>query len=177
MTGPTGRPKTRPDSVARPPRASDRVGRLSRYPPPYLAITRFGTWAAALTAAGLEPGNTPHATPEAIAQALRAYHSRHGRSATMGEWDRQRMSPATSTIARRCGGWHAALALAGLPAADRPAHRISDDELLDALRDHHRRRGEIPNADTWRWQGHHPAAKTIMRRFGSWAAAVERARL
>jgi hypothetical protein len=102
------------DHYGRPPRSTDRVGPLAHYPSPALAVTRFGSWSAALRRAGLEPGNPPPVTKRQIATALREFSDRHGRSPTSSEWQHARLTPATNTITRHCGSWHAALALAGL---------------------------------------------------------------
>ena len=96
-------------------------------------VTRFGSWRQALIAAGLEPGNPPAATKEAIIDALRSYHANHGQSPTTSAWRAERQFPVSVTIIRHCGSWRAALELAGLPPPDRTQRGPSDDEILEAL--------------------------------------------
>ena len=97
----------------------DRVGFGGEYPSPALVVTRFGSWRQALIAAGLEPGNPPPATKEAIIDALRSFHASHGQSPTTSAWRAERQFPVSETIIRHCGSWRAALELAGLPPPDR----------------------------------------------------------
>lgn len=106
----------------RPPRKEDRVGSLSRYPSPTLVRSRFGSWSAALRKAGLAPGGVELLTDERVVRALVTYHREHGRSPTSTAWRKARLRPTAAAIARHCGSWADALALAGLKPAARVAH-------------------------------------------------------
>jgi Homing endonuclease associated repeat len=159
----------------RPPRSMDRVGFGGEYPSPALVVTRFGSWRQALIAAGLEPGNPPAVTKEAIIDALRSYHANHGQSPTTTAWRAERQFPVSETIIRHCGSWRAALELAGLPPPDRTPRGPSDDEILDALRAYRRERGAPPTIREWNEQHRRPGFKLIRGRFGSWTAALARA--
>ena len=161
----------------RPPRASDRVGLLERYPSPALAITRFGSWSAALAAAGLQPGNPPPLNHRRIIDALRAYHDQHARSPSSSTWRDHRLSPSAKAIIRHCGSWAAALELAGLPACVRARQAPSDEEILKRLRAYAREFGVAPSSTAWRRQQRAPGTTLIGRRFGSWPAALQRAGL
>jgi hypothetical protein len=99
----------------RAPRSADRIGPLSHYPSPALVISRFGTWSAALHAAGLQPGGSVPLTKDQIVSALRAYHHQHHRSPTTTAWKATRLKPTVKTISHHCGSWANALALANLP--------------------------------------------------------------
>ena len=61
-----------------------------------------------------------------------------------------------------------------VPAGDR---RLSEDEVLDALRRFSADYGIAPTAGTWTATGLIPSEKTIRRRFGSFAVAMRRAGL
>jgi hypothetical protein len=77
-------------------------------------ISRFGTWSAALHAAGLAPGGSVPVTNDQIVCALRAYHHEHHRSPTTTAWKAAPLKPTVKTISRHCGSWANALALASL---------------------------------------------------------------
>ena len=110
----------------------DRVGLGGEYPSPSFVVTRFGSWRRALIAAGLEPGNPPPATKEAMVDALRFFNAAHGHSPTTSAWRAERQFPVSETIIRHCGSWRAALALAGLPPPDPTPRGPSDREILEA---------------------------------------------
>jgi hypothetical protein len=159
----------------RPPRAIDRMGSREQYPSPSLIITRFGSWSRALRAAGLQPGNPPPTTPEQIVDVLRAYHETHGGSPSSSAWKAAGGRPAAETIIRHCGSWRAALQLAGLPAAKLAPRGATDSEILEALRAYAQEAGTAPTIRAWAAQRRRPGVKLIRSRFGSWAAALERA--
>jgi DNA-binding CsgD family transcriptional regulator len=161
----------------RPPRARDRVGSLGRYPSPALAVSRFGSWSAALVAAGLQPGNPPPLHDAAISDALRAYQDHHGASPSSSTWHQRRLSPSAEAIIRRCGSWAAALELAGLPACVPARQAPGDAEILERLRAYAREFGVAPSSTAWRRQQRTPGTTVIARRFGSWPAALQRAGL
>jgi hypothetical protein len=159
----------------RPPRSMDRVGLNGEYPSPALVVTRFGSWRQALIAAGLEPGNPPAVTKEAIIDALRSYHASHGQSPTTTAWRDERQFPVSETIIRHCGSWRAALELAELPPPDPAPRGPSDDEILEALRAYRREWGAPPTIREWNERHRRPGFKLIRGRFGSWTAALARA--
>jgi len=117
----------------RAPRAADRVGLSGLYPSPALVITRFGSWSTALRAAGLEPGNPPPLTHEAIARALRGYHDNHGQSPSTTAWKLARSRPSAEAIIKHCGSWAQALELAGLPAPERRPRGPDTAEIFTLL--------------------------------------------
>jgi hypothetical protein len=159
----------------RAPRSTDRVGLLSRYPSPALAISRFGSWSDALRRAGLEPGNPDPVDDQQVIRALRAYRREHRRSPTTTAWKQQRLRPSAEAIIRHCGSWANALALAGLTAAERAPRGADRREIIDALRAYQRHHGVAPTVTVWRRERRQPGAKAIINRFGSWTAALEHA--
>lgn len=101
----------------------------------------FGSWGAAIEAAGLPPrrpgiasgrfvGRRDDWNRTALLQGLRAWAAEHdGESPTLAEWDASRPSwaPSERTARRMFGGWNKALEAAGLPlrpagVAKRPGH-------------------------------------------------------
>jgi len=159
----------------RPPRSTDRVGRLGRYPSPALVVTRFGSWSRALLTAGLEPGNPPPTSTQRIVEALLDYRKAHGCSPSSTAWKAAGRLPAAETIIRHCGSWSAALKLAGLPAVTPAPRGPSDSEVLAALRSYAREVGATPTVRAWSAQRRRPGVKLIRNRFGSWGAALDHA--
>ena len=76
--------------------------------------------------------------------------------------------PATAVI-RTCGSLRAALAQLGWQAAWTP---VADAEILDALRAYAREHGRPPTCAVWRSEHRRPGASVIIRRHGSWSAAL-----
>lgn len=161
----------------RPPRTTDRVGLLSTYPSPALAISRFGSWSAALTEAGLQPGNPPPASDRDVARALRAYRREYHRSPTTTAWRRAKCRPAAETIIRHCGSWAAALDLAGIDPPEHMARGADREQLISVLQRYAKEHGTSPSLTEWRRLRMTPALKPFYRVFGSWPAALAAAGL
>ncbi|MGD9099390.1 MAG: hypothetical protein PVF45_02840 [Anaerolineae bacterium] len=84
-------------------------------PSPATYHRHFGTWKAALQAAGLTPGRRPPAhTDEQLLQILRDLAAELGRSPTQRELQARDDLPLLSVYCRHFGGWNAALEAAGL---------------------------------------------------------------
>jgi hypothetical protein len=111
-------------------------------------VRRFGSWHAALKAAGLPP-NRPAAPydRERLLEALRQLADRLGRAPTKAEVDRQGVACAV-TYANHFGSWTAALAEIGLqPKGSKLYER---EELLSVLRDLAEELGHPPfQAELW----------------------------
>jgi hypothetical protein len=95
-----------------------------RRPAASTVIKTFGSWNAAVAAAGLEPrrrggqAGTPtgrlHWTDDEMLDALRAYGREHGRAPTSIEWKTAEDShPSAHTIGKRFGSWANAVERAG----------------------------------------------------------------
>jgi hypothetical protein len=87
--------------------------------PVRMAIRHCGSWAAALTMAGMKPPERAQRGPnrDEIIAILRAYQREYGSPPSVTEWRRRRVKPGVKTIYRRFGSWPAALAAAGLHSA------------------------------------------------------------
>jgi HNH endonuclease len=127
--------------------------------------------------------------PQALA-AGRRWYAECGRPAAWWEWEHAEPGrPTSKTISRRWG-WHAFWAeVVGTspeqlyptgdqakPATHRHLLDWSCEEMLEALMAAHRVEGRWPLAREWEAATEeHPARRTYVRRFGSWAAAIEAA--
>ena len=148
-----------------------------RWPPASQVTRRFGSWNAALQAAGFDRPRPAAVSDAQILAALRAYHRDHGVSPMRSDWGRRALSPSSGTIEHRFGSWNLALAAAGLPAR-RVRRDWSDQELLDGLRrfaaDHGR---PLRGSDRVGWLSVYPSPALVVSRFGSLSAGVRAAGL
>jgi hypothetical protein len=74
-----------------------------------------------------------------------------------------------STGAPIFGSHRAALAQLGWTAG---WTSVTDAEILEALRTYKRAHGTLPTCGAWRSQHRRPGASVIIRRYGSWSAAL-----
>jgi hypothetical protein len=121
---------------------------------------RFGSWNAALRAAGLPINKPGFVSNEEMIAALQNFYHKCGRSPTLDEF------PKAGTIEQRFGSWNKALESAGLPPNKK--NQISDQDLLDRLRAFFHRHGHSPTYVEL------PGATTILTRFGGWNNALSR---
>jgi hypothetical protein len=141
------------------------------HPPASTVGNVFGSWSAALRAADLTPALHGTWTEPEVLDGLRAFVRAHGRTPTSGDLRDTRGTPhppATAVI-RTFGSFRAALAQLGWQAAWTP---VADAEILDALRAYARKHGRPPTCTVWRREHRKPGASVIIRRHGSWSAAV-----
>ena len=147
-----------------------------RWPSAQLVRSRFGSWDAALRAAGYRARWRAH-TPDELIAALRREADRLGRPPTQREWATgSPHRPNASSVARTFGSWAAGLRAAGLEPP--PARRWNDGEIVEALREWAARHDRPPLSSDWRHAApDHPSAALARRRFGSWRAALDAAGL
>ncbi len=140
--------------------------------PPAGTVKRvFGSWSAGLRAAGLEPALHGPWTEAEVLDGLRAFARDHGRPPNSRDLSDTRGTPyppATAVI-RTIGSLRAALVRLGHDAAWSP---VSDEQLLDALRAYAREHDCAPTVAVWRREHRRPGASVIIRRHGSWSAAL-----
>jgi hypothetical protein len=97
---------------------SRRWGReFPRWPSEVTVRTLFGSWRAAVIAAGFRPRRRRWSA-EAIVAALRDFEAAHGRPAAYADLDGHEELPAPATVRAHLGSWRAAVAAA---AASAPA--------------------------------------------------------
>jgi hypothetical protein len=139
-------------------------------------VKRFGSWTAALRAAGLpvDPRSVGY-DRETLLEMLRGLVAELGRTPVCRELPQLGL-PCDATFAKHFGSWAAALAEIGLePKVGNT--RYERDELLDVLRDLDRALGHPPSQAELREQEGLPHPSTYKYRFGSWNKALEAAGL
>ena len=142
-------------------------------------LARFGTWSAALDSAGLSPkGHVERWTREAILTALRAFAGELGRQPTHYDVHHNRIEhyPSATTVIAKFGSWSAVCRELGWDVQE----RRSDDEHLAALRSASSHFGRGFSVEEYRVLAHEhgwPQSSAINRRFGSWHAAIQAARV
>jgi len=131
---------------------------------------RFGSWNAALEAAGFEPRET-EVTDEDLLTELWELADKLEKTPTYTEMNNQGKH-GSRTYVRRFGSWNAALETAGLDS--RSSSTISDDELIAELRRLADELERQPSARDMDEYGEYASA-TYQRHFGSWSATLETA--
>ena len=150
---------------------------------------------------------------EQIVAAVREWVERYGEPPTVFDWDpswaRRRGQawraerfqagswPTISIVRRQFGNMSKALYAAGVRPRSGPvsarSHMLTDEDILEAIRDWARRYGEPPATSDWspararnqgqEWRaqrylaGDWPSVSTVIRRFGTFGAAVRAAGL
>lgn len=105
---------------------------------------------------------------------LRTCESRHG-TCTTTVFDNDDDFCASSTVTKRFDGWSEARAQAGLePKESASTKRYTDEEMLDMLTTCKERHGEC-SPRVFDADDDFCTVSSVMRRFGSWTAAKERA--
>jgi Homing endonuclease associated repeat len=152
--------------LGRPPRPAD----LKRSRPRAETIARrFGSFAAALQAAGIDPPRRP-SRGEVLARLREEARARGGRAPRFSDW-REREPPTVWDVVRHFGSWNAGLRAAGIAPPGRPTR----DEVIATLRrEALRRGGEPPRGSEWK-RPMPPTVWDVECHFGSWNAAVEAA--
>jgi hypothetical protein len=134
-------------------------------------VNRFGSWNAALSAAGL-PLNRQAALydREMLLRILRRLADELGRTPTRADLE-ERDLPGVKTFARHLGSWRKALAAVGLKPRF-GGQRYHREELLGVLRDLADDLGRPPTqADLTRRHGL-PHPSTYKYHYGSWNSAL-----
>jgi hypothetical protein len=165
-------------ALGRSPSVSDMHARRD-LPAPRTYTYRFGSWNAALAAAGLEPHpHTPAYTSDQLLEALRALAAELGRPPRTTELRGRPDLPSPSTYRLHFGSWSAALRAAGLePRRGWGDRTYSDQELLDDLRALAAELGRSPTQAEMLARPDLPTPATYRNRFGSWSAAQRAAGL
>jgi len=157
----------------RPPTEGDWKTNGTDHPGRVTARNHFGSWRAALEAAGLS-SERDHWDRELILEAIRRFARRHGHPPSSEEWRFKgpERNPTAAVVRRHFGSFTAALAGAGFDPHWRP---FEGDEALRALRAYFEEAARPPKVREWEELGRRPSAGGIIKRFGSWNAALEAA--
>jgi uncharacterized protein YejL (UPF0352 family) len=164
------------NELGRSPRAGEMQAR-SDLPSPITYRTHFGSWPAALEAAGLEPyRRSPVYSDEQLLQILRDLAAELGQTPVQRELQARQELPSPAVYTQRFGKWTAALQAAGLePRRRAPAY--SDEQLLQILRDLAAELGRAPLQRELQARQDLPSYSAYRGRFGSWTAALKAAGL
>jgi Homing endonuclease associated repeat len=148
-----------------------------RWPSTAVVSSRFGSWNAALAAAGL-PAKPAAYTDEEVIEALRDDARRLGRPPVRDEWQgRGPAVPGIGAVITHFGSWNGGLRAARLTVTRE--HGVwSRERVLAALRGDARRRGRTPVREDWsKAVRSRPNAGTVETLFGSWTAGLRAAGL
>ena len=162
-------------SEGRPPTRTDwQSTNDGQNPAGTLVHARFGSWSAALTAAGVPQNQHAPWAREEIVAALRRFAAEHARPPRTHDLQGEAVAaggyPPAAVVHRAFGTFSEAVRTAGLEPGN-PAP-VSRDDALQALRFFRARHGRYPSASEWRRAGRRPGATTIIRRFGRWSKAI-----
>lgn len=141
---------------------------------PQTYIDTFGGWTEALEAADLEPPRTRIPNDELL-EELQRLDEELDHTPTYEDMAQQGEHSPT-TYDRRFGNWAEALAAVDLDPDDARVDRISDEQLLDALRDVADELGRPPNKTEMTDRGEF-SSQVYETRFGDWNSALEEAGL
>ncbi len=135
--------------------------------------SRFGSWNRALELARLETRKLMNIASEELLADIRRVAERLNESVLTVELYDEFGKYSSAAVARRFGGWIAALGLAKLTTSTRYHVRISDDVLFGNLEKVWTALGRQPRRD----EMHPPLSQvshaTYKNRFGSWRKALE----
>lgn len=134
----------------------------------------FGSWNAAVEAAGFEPNTATKKIPrDALIEELQRLRNVLGEIPTGDQMD-ERGAYAYITYYERFGSWADALEEVFGEVPNREWEHVSDAELLAELQQLADDDGEPPTTTDLRKHGSH-SVQTYEDRFGSWRTAVEKA--
>lgn len=133
-------------------------------------IERFGSWQAALQAAGFEPREPETKIPkDDLLEELQRVAGEIGEAPSAAEMNEHGRYWA-STYRRRFDSWNEALQAAGLEPTE-PSDPVDEDDLLAELRRLEAELDEPPSMTEMDEEGAY-SPNTYVRRFGSWSEAI-----
>ena len=136
-----------------------------------IVIDRFGSWNAALAAAGF----TEHSylSEAQLLQLLQEYYKEHNKTPSTREFDSDKKYPNTVTYKRHFGSWNNALDLAGLPLKQRkPKVQYSKEYMLSCIKAYVQKYKKIPIQAEFNADKNFPSAVTVVKYCGSWENAI-----
>lgn len=144
------------------------------WPPTSAVQIVFGSWTAALVAAGLAR-QTRTWNPAAIIEAFQHHTTQHGKAPTVALSLGNTALPSQATVEKHFGRWNIALVKAGCKPAKRA--RWTEADALNALCDWKSQHGRYPSSTeletTGGWET--PNRATLRRLFGSYCEAIYQA--
>lgn len=156
------------------PRWSDLHPRRRGLPSYGKTVSLFGSFSAALEAAGFQPRGYTWTRPEVIA-ALQHWTQLHGRPPTCTDWRRTTGDhPGSRAVGELFGSWSAALTAGAL------RRNWTRGQMTTALRTWAVEQGRPPTSRDWQSPdrgGSRPTTERVRREFGTWSAALAAAKL
>lgn len=135
--------------------------------------TEFGSWNAALEAAGLETNHRNDVPDEELLEALRELDVELDRTPRFEDMA-ERGEFAPTTYVRRWGSWPEAKEAAGLDPETRTSRRIEREELIEALQELAGELGKPPTQIEMNDLGRY-SHRPYYRAFGAWSDALRAA--
>jgi hypothetical protein len=150
-----------------------------RWPAASSVQATFGSWRAAVRAAGLTAQRADPWTRQDVIQALRDSAARLGRSPTVADTRTQQALPSEPSVRRLFATWNAALRAARLPVTRVSPRRWEAQSIIQALRALADTLGRAPTyAELERSdRARYPSPQTVAKHFGSWQAGLSAAGL
>ena len=140
---------------------------------------RFGSWNAALEAAGLDTRSRDRSrryTDAELIDQLQTFVDERDRLPPWRALQEDTDMPSANIYKKRFGSWNAALEVAGYDPSEQTA-RYTDAELLETLAELAEEFDRTPKIADLNDIESLPSSGTYYQRFGSWTDAVERAGL
>jgi hypothetical protein len=113
-------------------------------------------------------------TEDEVIQILKKFYKEHGKITSL-EYQKSKTKPAIRTIMSMFGSWDNALTKAEIPLNEYGA-KYTKEQAIKALIDFYNEHGTTSNYQ-YRKSNYKPDALTITKLFGSWANAIDEARL
>jgi len=144
-----------------------------------LVVARFVSWNGALARIGREPNRQATPQKRVLRAKLRSLARRLGRSPQAQDLRNHPDMPSFNAYQKRYGDWFSALEDADLDTSECRGRfdRMSNELLLDALRELARRLGRTPDSKIVNHLDGFPGMGLYKARFGSWSAALEASKL
>lgn len=144
------------------------------------AAQKFGSWNAAVRAAGLEPNrHSPGVGKDECLRTFRDWAGQKGWSPTSAEWNRQKLRPSTGTIRSLFGSWNEFLKEAGETTTWDVKSAWTKERAIEGLIQWREIHGKNPTENTFLSDsdGKWPSANTLRHLFGSFPEALKQAGL
>lgn len=109
---------------------------------------------------------------EYLLGCLRQFYNENGRVPMAKDFNNNSKYPNYGTYQNHFGSWNNAIEMAGL-WDNRITIRITNEELLEYLKQFYRENGRNPVADDFRNNPRYPSVSIYITRFGSWQKALK----
>jgi hypothetical protein len=157
------------------------TGKVPRYndisnPGSTTAEKHFGSWNAAIEAAGLTPNLLKNIyTKENIIEALVTFYKEEKKVPLYSDFANNKY-PSSTTVCRYFGSWNEAIKIAGF----RPVLEVdvyNKDSIILAIKKFTALNGRVPTYEDFKHSEEYPSPTTVRRYFSTWNTAIESAGL